>query len=71
MPNMWKKKMDKEEYNYLDGPIYSMIEFFETMIKNLEKSIPPSVPSRNNKKSKKGIKKRKSVTFNDIEERHS
>ena len=44
-------------YNYLDNPIYSMVEFFETRIENLEKSIPPSVPSRNNKKKgKKGSK---------------
>ena len=63
--------MVEQGYNYLDCPIDSMAKFFETRIENLEKSIPPSVPSRNNKKSKKGIKKRKSVTFNDIEERHS
>ena len=49
----------------LDGPIHSMAESFETRIENLEKSIPPSVPSRNNKKSKKGSKKRKSVTFDN------
>ena len=40
-----------------------MAEFFETRIKNMERSIPPSVPSRNNRKSKKGFKKRKLVTF--------
>ena len=58
MPNMWKKKMIEQGYNYLDGPIHAMAEFFETRIENLEKSIPPSVPSRNNKKkSKKGKKK--------------
>ena len=58
MPNMWKKKMIEQGYKYLDGPIHSMAEFFETRIENLEKSIPPSVPSRNNKrKSKKGKKK--------------
>ena len=42
-----------------------MVEFCETRIENLEKSIPPSVPSRNNRKSKKGSKKRKSVTFGE------
>ena len=57
--------MVEQGYNYLDGPTHSMAEFFETRIENLEKSIPPSIPSRNNKKSKKGSKKRKLVTFDD------
>ena len=46
--------MVKQGYNYLDSPIHFMAEFFETRIENLEKSIPPSVPSRNRKKSKRG-----------------
>ena len=50
--NMWKKKMVQQGYNYLDVPIYSMVESFETRIEVLEKSIPPSAHSRNNKKSK-------------------
>ena len=58
MPNTWKKKMIEQGYNYLDGPIHAMAEFFETRIENLEKSIPPSVPSRNGKKSKKASKKK-------------
>jgi len=59
MPNTWKKKMIEQGYNYLDGPIHSMAEFFETRIENLEKSIPPSVPSRNGKqKSRKASKKK-------------
>ena len=57
--------MLEQEYNYLDGPIHSMVEFFEARIDFLEKLIPPSVPSRNNRKSKKGSKKRKLVTFDD------
>ena len=60
MPNTWKKKMIEQGYNYLDGPIHAMAEFFETRIENLEKSIPPSVSSRNPKKSKKEKKKEKS-----------
>ena len=52
MPNSWK--MVEQGYNYLDGPIHYMVEFFERRIENLEKSIPPSVFSRNNKKSKIG-----------------
>ena len=68
MPNMWKKKMVEQKYNYLDGPIHSMAEFFETRIENLEKSIPPSVTSRNNRKSMKDSKKRKLVTFDDSDD---
>ena len=34
---MWQKNMVEQGYNYLDGPIHSMAEFFETRIKNLEK----------------------------------
>ena len=33
MPNTWKKKMVEQRYKYLDGPIHSMAEFFETRIK--------------------------------------
>ena len=47
MPNKWEKKMVKQGYNYLDGPIHSIAEFFETRIENLEKSIFPNVPLRN------------------------
>ena len=36
MPNPWKKKMVEQGYNYIDCPILSMAEFFETRIKNLE-----------------------------------
>ena len=49
----WEKKMVEQGYNYLDGTIHSMSEFFETRNVNIEKSIPPSVPSRNNRKTKK------------------
>ena len=58
MPNTWKKKMVEQGYSYLDGPIHAMVEFFETRIENLEKSISPSVPSRNQKRSKKVSKKK-------------
>ena len=44
IPNTWKKKMVKQGCNHLDVSIHSMSEFFETRIKNIEKSIPPSVP---------------------------
>ena len=59
--------MVEQEYNYLTGSIRYIVEFFKTRIENLEKSIPPSVPSRNKGKSKKGSKKRKVVTFDNSE----
>ena len=46
------EKIVEQGYNYLDGPIHSMAEFFETRIENLEKSIPLSVLSSIKKKIK-------------------
>ena len=60
---MWEKKMEKQGYNYLDSPVHCIEELFESSVENFEKSIPPSVSSKNKKKSKKGSKKRKSVAF--------
>ena len=57
--------MVEQGHNYLHGPIHSMVKFFMSRIENLEKSIPPSVPSRNRKKNKKGSKKRKIATSNN------
>ena len=37
MPNLWKKEMAEQGYNYLDGSIQHMGEFFETRIENLER----------------------------------
>ena len=72
MSNMWKKKMVEQGYYYLDDPIHSMAEFFKTIIQNLKKSIPASVPLRNRKKgSKKGPKKRIAVTFGDSKDKDS
>ena len=56
------KELVEQDYNHLDGPIYAMVEFLATSIENLEKSIPPSVPSRNKKTKKKGSNKRKGST---------
>ena len=63
--------MVEQGHNYLDGPIHSMAQFFETRIEKLEKFIPASVPSRNKKKSKKRFKKRKLVTFVDSKDKDS
>ena len=71
MPNTWKKKTAEQGYNCVDGPIYSMVKLYETRIENLEKSIPPSVFSRNNRKSKKGSRKSKATTFNNSEDENS
>ena len=71
MPNKWGKKIVEQGYNYLDGPIHSVAEFFETRIENLEKSIPPSVISRNNRKSKQGSKQRKLVPFDSSDDEDS
>ena len=61
--------MVEQGHNYLDCPIHAMAELFETKIENLDKSISPSVPSRNIKQSKKGSKKMKAVTFTDSEDK--
>ena len=63
--------MVAQGYNYLDDPIHFMAEFFEISIKYLEESIPPSVPSRNRKKSKKGSKKMNSVIFDNSDYKDS
>ena len=60
--------MVEQGYNYL---IYSITEFFETRIENLEKSIPPRVLSRNRKTKRKGFKKWKAMTFSDFEDEDS
>ena len=44
MPNMWEKNIVGWGYNYLDGRIHSMAEFFEIRIANSEKSIPQVFP---------------------------
>ena len=57
--------MIEQGYLYLNDPVHGMAEFFETRIENLEKSVPPSVPSRKRKKkgSQENPKKRKAVTY--------
>ena len=41
MPNLWRKKMTEQEYNYLDRSIQEISGFFETRIDNLETPAPP------------------------------
>ena len=53
MPNMWENEMIQQGYNYLDGPIYSVTEIFETRIGTLEKLIPLNINLRNKNESKK------------------
>ena len=72
MPKTWEKKLLEQGYNYLDGPIHSMTEYFETRIEHLEKSINLiKCLSRKNKRNKKGSRKRKSVTSGDSEDKDS
>ena len=66
-----EKDNDRTGIQLLRCPIHAMAEIFETRIENSEKSILPSVPSRNRKKSKKGSKKSKGVTFDDSEDEDS
>ena len=47
MSNSWEEWMTEQGYDYLDGPIQSMAKFFEIRIENIEKLIPPTVPSTN------------------------
>ena len=63
MPNTWEKKMVEQGYNFLDGPIHPMAEFFDTRIESLEKTIPPCVLSRNRKKNKKKFQEKESSNF--------
>ena len=53
--------MIEQGNKFLDVLIQYMAEFFEVKIENLEKLIPPSIPSRYKKKSKK----RKAVALED------
>ena len=57
MPNTWKKKIEEQRYNYLDGSNQNMNEFFETRIKNLERF--DSKKNSNKNKKNKSNKKRK------------
>ena len=36
LPNLWRKKMTEQGYNYLDRSIQEMLDFFEIRIGNLE-----------------------------------
>ena len=57
MPNTWKKKMVEQRYNYLDGPIYSMAEFFKTRIENLENQSHQVFPQETKGKTRKNPRK--------------
>ena len=54
MPNLWRKKMTEQGYNYLDRSIQEISGSFETMVENLETpETPPAVRSQPRKKKKK------------------
>ena len=41
MPNLWRKKITKQGYNYLERTIQKMPGFFETRVENLKFPAPP------------------------------
>ena len=66
MPCLWRKKMTKQGYNYLNSFIQEKSGFFETRVEILGISAPPpAVRSLTRKKKKKNCKKRKAVSFED------
>ena len=66
MPNLWRKKMTEQCYNYLDRPIQEISGFFKIRVENLETPVvSPAVRSLARKKKKKNFKKRKAVSFDD------
>ena len=68
MPNLWKKKMTEQAYNYLDMSIQEMSGFFKTP-ENLETPAPPAaVRSLTRQKKKKNSKKQKAISFGDSDE---
>ena len=69
MPNLWKKKMVEQGYNYLDGSIQNMAEFFETRIENLERF--DSKKESNKSQNTKSNKQRKHSNQNVSEEKNS
>ena len=63
----------EQGYNYLDGSIQAISEFFENRIQKLEPTAVSTVSRKSNKKprNKKSSKKRKATTFKDSEEESS
>ena len=60
---MWKKKMVEQRYNYLDGSIQSMAEFFETRIENLKRF---AIKKNSNKEHKIKFNKKKKHSNNNV-----
>ena len=59
MPNAWEKNIVEQRYNYLDGPIHYLADFFEIKKENLEKLILPCDPSRKGKQQPLTIQRMK------------
>ena len=64
MSNLWRKKIIKLGYNYLDRSIQETSGFFETRVENLETPAPPPAV-RSLTRKKKNSKKGKDVSFED------
>ena len=64
MPNLWRKKMSKQECNCLDRSIQEVSGFFQTRVENLETPAPlPAARSLTRKR--RNSKKQKAVSFED------
>ena len=62
--------MAEQGYNFLDGPIHSMVDCFQIKIENLEKMILSSVPSWH-KTKKRASKKRKATFLDELQDKNS
>ena len=66
MPDLWRKKMIKQQYSYQERSIQEMLGFFERHVQNLETlARPRAARSLHRKKIIKNSKKQKSVSFED------
>ena len=70
MHDLWRKKISKQGFNYLDRSIQEMAGFFETRAENLETSALLSA-LRSLPRKKKNSKKRKAVSFEDSDKEFS
>ena len=65
-PNLWRKKMTKQGYNYLERSVQEMTSFFETRIENQEALAPPPNDQKPPKNKKRGsYKKHKASSYEE------
>ena len=66
-----KKEIVEQGYNYFDGLIHSMVEFFKTRIENLENIIPTKCSLKKQQEKQERIQEKKVVTFDDSDDEDS